>query len=217
MHSRLTARLVVLTLGLALAGNAGAASVSIYPQYESGSGPTAVFCLYVANSLSVGVGSVLLGIEGVGGTFNPDPANTGISLVDTAFSVNDVGWDAVLMVNGLLSPAGVISAIAPAGAVTRLGSFLPGQYPRLFPGEYPDPTDGQQYFEATFYDLFGNPVLGTTFISAAPPYPCPGECLPLHGVTVVVPESAWLGWLAALSAAGRCAATARRSARRRNA
>lgn len=204
---RLASRIAVATavVCLALPVPATAASVSIYAQYESGSGATAVFGLYVANSLAVGVGEVLVLVDG-STLFGTDPANANISAVDSVYFPEYLfgsTWD-VVEVNGYWSYAGgetSVTAIAPAGAVTRIGYFGAGDHPSILPGETYDPLAGGQIFEATFYDVNGNAIQGLTELMPAPPYPCSGECAGLTGVTVTVPEPAGALVAVALAAA----------------
>jgi hypothetical protein len=156
MRKLVAAAAVWILLGTA--GSASAAStVSLNLQLESGSGPTAVYGLYVANSLGIGIGAVDVLVEGATG-FGFDATNLGISLADSVYLVTPIPgqpWDALVVNNVFTTPP---TAIAPPGATTRLGAFLPGDLPYLLPGETPDPSGPGTVFAATIFDAGLSPI-----------------------------------------------------------
>lgn len=137
---------ILVSSGSALA----ASTVTLSLQLESGVGPTAVWGLFVQNSLSIGLGAVNLAVEGSTG-FDLDLTNPGISELDSVYSVRPIpGQDFdILIINNIEN--GV--TIAPPGATTRLGAFLAGDLPMLLPGETPDPSGTNTLLGFTLYDV----------------------------------------------------------------
>ena len=81
---------IALWLALATAGPAGATStVALNLQLESGFGPTAVWGLYVQNSLGIALGAVDVLVEGATG-FSFNASLPGISLADSVYSVRPI-------------------------------------------------------------------------------------------------------------------------------
>lgn len=159
---------------------AHAASVSIYPQLESGG----VYGLYVQNALGYDIGAVDVLVQGATG-FSFDPSNANISLLDSVYSIQPLPPYDVLIVNGVfVDDTTIFATIAPAGATTRLGAFtgVTGGV-TLFPGETLDPENGQSATLATFWDDAGQPIFGE--IS---PLICDGETCSTGGFTLTVPE-----------------------------
>ena len=179
---------IALWLALGAAAPAGAAStVTLTFQLESGGfGSTAVWGLYVTNSLGVGIGAVDVLVEGATG-FNLDLTNPGISGPDSVYRVQPIPgqpWDALIVNN---TAFGV--AIAPAGATTRLGAFLPGDVPYLLPGETPDPTGPGTVLGGTIFDVNLN-VITASRIDPTQFYCDPGGCFGPTGLIITVPEPA---------------------------
>jgi hypothetical protein len=171
---------------LGVAGSAAAAStVTLSFQLESGLGSTAVFGLYVQNSLGVGLGAVDVLVQG-GTGFDLNTANPGISLADSVYSVRPIPgqeWD-VLIINNVAN--GV--TIAPPGATTRLGAFRPGDLPVLLPGETPDPSGPGSVLGGSLFDVNLQVI---TPISIGSTSTCGGEvCFGAKGLIFTVPEPA---------------------------
>jgi hypothetical protein len=150
-------------------------------------GTTAVWGLYVQNSLGIGLGAVDLLVQGATG-FNLDPTNPGISPADSLYRVSPIAgqpWDA-LIINNNNFPAGM--TIAPAGATTRLGAFLPGDLPYLLPGETPDPTGPGSVLGGSIFDVSLKVIVPLRIDRASSGICDPGGCPISNSLIFTVPE-----------------------------
>lgn len=97
----------------------------------------------IQNSLSVGIGAIDLVVTGATG-FTPNPLNTGVSPLDTAFVLDSAGPGlSALVVN---NPANGIS-IAPAGQTSLIGTFARVADPLAF-----TLIPGDDFFGGTLFD-----------------------------------------------------------------